>query len=63
MPRLLNTIKSCQMIIQLAQAASAESAPHTSLGRGENAGDAAVSGVPASVAMNIAPASYGHAPL
>ena len=26
----------------------------------ENAGDAAVSGIPAAVAMNIAPATYGH---
>jgi hypothetical protein len=29
----------------------------------ENAGDAAVSGIPAAVAMNIAPAVYGHAHL
>jgi len=27
----------------------------------ENAGDAAVSGIPAVVAMTISPASYGHA--
>ena len=27
----------------------------------ENAGDAAVSGIPAAVAINIAPAIYGHA--
>jgi hypothetical protein len=29
----------------------------------ENAGDAAVSGIPAAVAMTIAPAIYGHAHL
>jgi hypothetical protein len=29
----------------------------------ENVGDAAVSGIPAAVAMNIAPAIYGHAHL
>jgi len=27
----------------------------------ENTGDAAVSGIPAAVAVNIAPAIYGHA--
>jgi hypothetical protein len=29
----------------------------------ENAGDAAVSGIPAAIAMNIAPTIYGHAHL
>jgi hypothetical protein len=29
----------------------------------ENAGDAAISGIPAAVVMNIAPAVYGHAHL